>query len=155
MGNRSSLTATTTAAQNAGRTQTTGRSARLYRHSVHSASRVAVGAAAPGNGMRLRNDLLAPRTRLARGRCLGQAASRSAGQAAPRQPHRFLARDCRQFVGAGRAWGKKTGPSPTDRRKAGSKHHLLVDAAGTPLNVILTGANRHDSTQLMPLLDGF
>jgi transposase len=50
--------------------------------------------------------------------------------------------------------GEKTGPNPTDRRKAGSKHHLLVDATGTPLNVILTSANRHDSTQLMPLLDG-
>lgn len=29
-----------------------------------------------------------------------------------------------------------------------------VDGNGTPLNVILTGTNRHDSTQLMPLLDG-
>ncbi|SNS81837.1 transposase, IS4 family [Noviherbaspirillum humi] len=48
---------------------------------------------------------------------------------------------------------KKTGPNPTDRRKTGSKHHLLVDANGTPLNIILTGANWHDSTQLMPLLD--
>ncbi|HJV87624.1 MAG TPA: IS5 family transposase [Noviherbaspirillum sp.] len=50
--------------------------------------------------------------------------------------------------------GKKAGPNPTDRRKAGSKHHLVVDANGTPLNVILTGANPHDSTQLTPLLDG-
>ncbi|WP_404822500.1 transposase [Noviherbaspirillum aerium] len=40
----------------------------------------------------------------------------------------------------------------TNRRKAGSKHHLIVDAAGTPLN-IRTGASRHDSTQIMPLLD--
>jgi transposase len=50
--------------------------------------------------------------------------------------------------------GEKTGSNPTDRHKAGSKHHLLVDAGGTPLNVILTGENRHDSTQLMSLLDG-
>jgi transposase len=40
------------------------------------------------------------------------------------------------------------------RRRSGSKHHLVFDGNGTPLNVILTGANRHDSTQLMPLLDG-
>lgn len=33
-------------------------------------------------------------------------------------------------------------------------HHLVVDAAGTPLNVVLTWANRHDSTQFMSLLDG-
>jgi transposase len=50
--------------------------------------------------------------------------------------------------------GEKTGPNPTDRRKAGSKHHILVDGNGTPLNIILTAANRHDSTQLMPLLAG-
>lgn len=42
--------------------------------------------------------------------------------------------------------GKKTGPNPTDRRKAGSKHHVLSDAQGLPLAVILTGANAHDVT---------
>jgi transposase len=50
--------------------------------------------------------------------------------------------------------GEKTGPNPTDRRKPGSKHHVLTDAGGIPLNVILTGANRHDVTQLLPLVDG-
>lgn len=40
-----------------------------------------------------------------------------------------------------------------DRRKAGSKHHLAVDAGGVPLVSILTGANRHDVTQLLPLID--
>ena len=49
--------------------------------------------------------------------------------------------------------GTKTGPNPTDRRKRGSKHHLLTDARGIPLAVILTKANRHDVTQLIPLLD--
>ena len=49
--------------------------------------------------------------------------------------------------------GEKTGPNPTDRRKPGSKHHVLTDANGIPLNVILTGANRHDVTQLIPLVD--
>jgi transposase len=49
--------------------------------------------------------------------------------------------------------GAKTGPNPTDRRKLGSKHHLLVEAQGIPLAVILTKANRHDVTQLLPLLD--
>jgi transposase len=38
--------------------------------------------------------------------------------------------------------------------KAGSKHHLLVDAQGVPLSVILTPANRHDITQLLPLVAG-
>jgi len=35
----------------------------------------------------------------------------------------------------------------------GSKHHLLTDANGIPLSAILTGANRHDVTQLLPLVD--
>jgi len=50
--------------------------------------------------------------------------------------------------------GEKTGPNPTDRRKPGSKHHVITDGMGVPLNVILTGANRHDVTQLLPLVDG-
>ena len=30
---------------------------------------------------------------------------------------------------------------------------MLTEANGTPLSAILTGANRHDVTQLLPLLD--
>ena len=40
-----------------------------------------------------------------------------------------------------------------DRRKNGSKHHLAVDANGVPLAATLTAANRHDVTQLIPLID--
>ena len=36
----------------------------------------------------------------------------------------------------------------------GSKHHLLTDAQGVPLSFVLTAANRHDVTQLLPLVDG-
>ncbi len=50
--------------------------------------------------------------------------------------------------------GEKTGPNPTDRRKADSKHPLLTDAQGIPLTVILTEANRHDVTPLLPLIQG-
>ncbi len=52
-----------------------------------------------------------------------------------------------------RFWCSKTGPSPVDRRKAGSKHHLITDANGVPLACLLTGANRHDVTQLLPLVE--
>lgn len=48
--------------------------------------------------------------------------------------------------------GEKTGPNPTDRRKLGSKHHVITDAKGIPLAARLTGANRHDVTQLLPLV---
>jgi IS5 family transposase len=40
-----------------------------------------------------------------------------------------------------------------DRARPGSKHHLIVDRHGTPIDVTLTGGNRHDVTQLLPLLD--
>jgi transposase len=46
-----------------------------------------------------------------------------------------------------------TGPSPVDRARAGSKHHLLTDGSGVPLAVTLTGAQRNDVTQLLPLVD--
>ncbi|WP_443033073.1 IS5 family transposase [Streptomyces sp. A1-5] len=47
----------------------------------------------------------------------------------------------------------KTGRSPVDRGRPGSKHHVICDATGIPLAVTLTGGNRNDVTQLMPLLD--
>ena len=49
--------------------------------------------------------------------------------------------------------GEKTGPSPVDRRKKGSKHHIIVDAKGTPLAVTVTVANVPDVKQLEPLVD--
>ncbi|MFD5875866.1 IS5 family transposase [Streptomyces sp. NPDC060322] len=45
--------------------------------------------------------------------------------------------------------GAHTGPSPVDRGRPGSKHHIVVDRKGTPLAVSLTSGNRHDVTQLI------
>jgi transposase len=50
--------------------------------------------------------------------------------------------------------GALTGPSPVDRARTGSKHHLITDSHGIPLAISLTGANRNDVTQLLPLVDG-
>ncbi|MGW5645371.1 IS5 family transposase [Saccharopolyspora sp. NPDC003752] len=47
----------------------------------------------------------------------------------------------------------KVGPSPVDRGRPGSKHHVITDAQGTPLRVSLTGGNRNDITQLLPLVE--
>lgn len=40
--------------------------------------------------------------------------------------------------------GSQTGKNPTDRGKAGSKVHLLVDERGAPLAIFITGAHEHD-----------
>ncbi len=53
----------------------------------------------------------------------------------------------------GEKGGSATGPSPVDRARNGSKHHLLVDATGIPLAWTVTGGNRNDVTQLIPLLE--
>jgi transposase len=48
--------------------------------------------------------------------------------------------------------GAKTGRSPVDRGKTGSKHHLIVERHGIPLAAITTGGNRNDVTPLIPLI---
>ncbi|MGW1207307.1 transposase [Streptomyces cyaneofuscatus] len=50
--------------------------------------------------------------------------------------------------------GSDTGPSPVDRRKTGSKHHLICDGHGAPLKVIAAAANVNDGTQALALVDG-
>src|SRR3954454_709202 len=47
--------------------------------------------------------------------------------------------------------GEATGPSPVDRAKPGTKHHLLTDAGGIPLASSVTAANVSDLSQLAPL----
>jgi transposase len=49
--------------------------------------------------------------------------------------------------------GQETGPNPTDRGKLGSKRHLVVDARGIPLVILVSGANRHDSMMFEKCMD--
>jgi transposase len=56
------------------------------------------------------------------------------------------------FVRA-RGGGGKTGPSPVDRRKKGSKHQIITDAGGVPLTSMTTAANVPDVVPLIPLVD--
>jgi len=48
--------------------------------------------------------------------------------------------------------GAETGPNPTDRRKMGSKLHVLTDANGIPMTVVLSSANTPDINRLVPLV---
>ncbi|WUQ01488.1 IS5 family transposase [Streptomyces sp. NBC_00247] len=63
-------------------------------------------------------------------------------------------RACVDGPTSARKRGADTGPSPVDRRKTGSKHHLICDGRGTPLKVITTAANVNDVTQTLALVDG-
>jgi transposase len=49
--------------------------------------------------------------------------------------------------------GEQTGPSPVDRAKPGTKHHVIVDGKGIPLASSLTGANVPDIKELAPLFN--
>lgn len=48
--------------------------------------------------------------------------------------------------------GSQDRTKPVDRGRTGSKHHLVTDATGIPLAATLTGGNRNDVIQRIPLL---
>jgi len=109
--------------------------------------------AAPAARIRLGDDLLAPAAGLEPRRCVGRAPPASAHRVAPGRAAGLEPCGGRRLTPKGGARWPKTGPSPVDRARPGSKHHLITDAHGTPLAVTATGGNRHDVTQLLPLLD--
>lgn len=49
--------------------------------------------------------------------------------------------------------GKRTGPSPVDRRKQGIKLGVIVEGKGLPVALIAARGNRNDQKLLNPLLD--
>jgi transposase len=124
-----------------------------YGYIVRAENRHRLGRPAAGNGLWLWDDLLASAARMAKSRGMGQYTPTTVEHITTGRPNRLFSHNSRVVVSSGRFWGAKTGPNPTDRRKKGSKHHLVTDANGIPLSVILTGANRHDVTQLLPLVD--
>ncbi len=128
-------------------------SGRLDRDSLRVAQWDSLANAPDGNGVWVRQYVLAATGPVAACRRVASAARGAARRVAPAGRVGSDARPRGQRLGPGAARGKKTGPNPTDRRKAGSKHHILTDARGIPLTAILTRANRHDITQLLPLVD--
>ncbi|KXF59865.1 transposase [Burkholderia thailandensis] len=103
--------------------------------------------------MWLGRELLAAAAGLARGWRVGCIARVAADQTTRGKPDRLLTCGRRLLVDSCGWGGRKTGPNPTDRARPGSKHHLATDANGTPIAAILTGANRNDVTQLIPLIE--
>lgn len=123
-------------------------------HLVRAQDRHRLGRLAARDGLWLRHDLLASTCGMAAGWCMGQIAPYPVGGTAEGRPDRLVSGNRRQLGLEGRDGRQKTGPNPTDRRKCGSKHHIITDANGIPLAIVLTGANTHDVTQLLPLVDG-
>jgi transposase len=76
-----------------------------------------------------------------------------AGGTQRRRGARLVARGSGHLADPGEKGGEKVGPSPVDRGRPGSKHHLLTDASGVPLAWLLTGSNRTDAFMLPALLD--
>ena len=87
-----------------------------------------LGGPAPGDGLRVRHELLAVSPRMAEGRSLGGSPQGPARPVASRRATGPFDGHCGQFPCPSRRGGENTGPSPVDRRKSGSKHHLITDA---------------------------
>ena len=98
-------------------------------------------------------DVLAALARLARGGCVGRAASGALGPSWRGRPHRLGAGFFGLGERAGQKGGQKTGPNPTDKGKKGSKRHVVSDRGGVPLAVVLSAANVHDSKVLEEAVD--
>ena len=112
-----------------------------------------MGVLAGRDGVRLRHDLLAAAARLAAGRRVGRLAPGVAGVPGGGRATGLEQGLAGQHLCPGEKGGPATGPNPTDRGKPGTKRHLVTDARGTPLGVVLSGANRHDSVVLGAALD--
>src|ERR1035437_2590518 len=141
------------AAQGFGRPPPRGRPRCVDRRDLRAENWNSLGGLAAGDGLRLRHDLLAAASGVARSGGLEKAARTVAGRTACCRPTRLVACDCGFRLDPRHGREKKTGPNPTDRAKPGSKHHVLTEAHGIPLVVHLTGANAHDVTELLPLVD--
>lgn len=120
---------------------------------VRAANRFRLARRSDGNRGLLRCHGLASAARLDRCGCLVAPARRAADRAPTRGPAGAGRLLRGRIAHPGSQRGDLVGPSPVDRARSGSKHHLIVDRQGTPLAITLTGGNRHDVTQLLPLLD--
>lgn len=135
------------------RAQTFTSTSFIDRHLIRADVRNPVGNAAQRNGLWFGHDMLAATTRLARSRRLANNPRDFAGQAAKCRPDRLWSLRGGQCYHPCSRGGEKTGPSPVDRRKPGSKHHILTDGNGIPIVAHTTAANKHDVTELLALVN--
>jgi transposase len=133
--------------------KTYGPSAGPYGDLVCITKRDPLGNVPARTGLRFGDELLAISARLEETRGLAEDPQGASDTASGSRQDRFLASGGRQLLCESRVGGAKTGPNPTDRRKKGTKHHIITEAQGIPLAVRVTEANRHDVTQLLALVE--
>lgn len=119
---------------------------------VRAEERDPLGGSARRDGLRLLLDLLAAAQRVAAPGRLTAAARGAAGKTQRRRRDR-LAADRDPLLPPALFGGERTGPSPVDRPKPGSKHHLITCGPGNPLAAETTAANVNDTTRFVSLVD--
>jgi transposase len=102
--------------------------------------------------MRQRDELLAVPARLAEGRGMGGHPQGAVGQVAGQQQDRLRSRGDRHLIGEGYLWGGQNEAEPDGPQQKGTKHHRITDAQGISLEVHVTEANRHNVTEMLPLV---
>ena len=135
------------------RAQTFMRARLFNRHPVCADVGHTMGNVAPGNGLWLWYDLLAAIARLAGIGSMAESPRDTVGQTTKCRPNRLWPMCRRQRNNSCSRGGEKTGPSPVDRRKPGSKHHILTDGNGIPIVAHTSAANKHDVTELLELIN--
>ena len=112
-----------------------------------------MGDVAQRNGVWFGDDLLARVTGLAWSRCLEGASQSESLRNAVKSQDRLVIGNSRQLQVGAMAGSLEIGPNPTDRGKLESNHHVLADANRVPGAMLMTGANVHDVSELIPFVD--
>ncbi|MGW4948559.1 hypothetical protein ACWEOZ_44010 [Actinoplanes sp. NPDC004185] len=86
-------------------------------------------------------DLLAPSAVVDRGRRVRPGAPDTPGTVERSEPDRLVTCGDGRQSHRREEGGAGTGPSPVNRAKPGSEHHLICDGNGTPIYVLTSGAN--------------
>lgn len=103
--------------------------------------------------IRQRHDLLATPARLERRWRLGAVAQAKMTRLREHGQSDWSRASIDGFLGTKPSGGQETGPNPTDRGKLGSKRHIVADARGIPLVILVSGANGHDSKMFEKCVD--
>jgi transposase len=135
------------------RAKTVGQSAGVDRDIIRAENRHSLGRFAQRNGLWEWDDVLATIERVGASWGLAEVTRAVISQTPGSRQNRLVTSGSGQRFSASGRGGEQTGPNPTDRAKAGTKHHIITEAQGIPLAALITAANAADITQLLPLVD--